>query len=742
MSRRLAIPLLAATLALLLAHALFYRFLCDDAFISFRYASNLAHGHGLVFNPGHERVEGYTNFLWVLVLAGLDALGLRPEHAAPALGLLLTAALWAVTARVAWRILPAPYALLVLFALALTRSVAVWSTSGLETRLFEVLVLAAVYRSWRELEAPGSTPWSALLFGLGALTRPDGLLIAMSALAAACGWEALRRRISWRGVASRAALFGVPVGAHLLFRVAYYGAWLPNTYYAKIGGRSWWSMGGAYLASFAIEYALVLWVPLLVIGIRALAREGRGALPLLAAAVVLPHALYVASIGGDHFEYRPLDLYFPFALLLVGRGLASLALRTRSWVAAAYAAVLVIGLSALPLEAHTQFPQTYRAGYPGRARARADRERFLDPALSPVYRWPLLRGIGRLHRRLLDTTTEALVGVRQEEHALFYDGVEAQGRALKDAVDRGLVPPDAHIGICAVGAIPYLSGLRTLDRLGLTDAVVAHQPPAGHRVMAHERYASYDYATRAGVELWSVHPYFLLLRLDDDTILWHANVSREDGDEVFVADVSEDTALVALLPQGRARAAMRFPNLQLRSLADPVSYASFVDRVVAACRARAVREPAARDAKKALAMALNARGDSDEALAAFRELAAAGDEDGWYNAGTILAQRGDFAGAIDALRRAVEIDPGMVPARHNLGMVLARAERFPEALEQLREAVRLEPASPEALFALGAVALGAGEREEARGCQERLAALDTPGSSRLASRLLAALGGQ
>ena len=36
---------------------------CDDAFISFRYAANLAHGRGLVWNPG-ERVEGYTNFLW------------------------------------------------------------------------------------------------------------------------------------------------------------------------------------------------------------------------------------------------------------------------------------------------------------------------------------------------------------------------------------------------------------------------------------------------------------------------------------------------------------------------------------------------------------------------------------------------------------------------------------------------------------------------------------------------------
>ena len=67
-------------------------FLCDDAFISFRYVRNLIEGHGLVFNPG-ERVEGYTNFPWVLELAALwGALGLRPEHAAPWLSVACTAA--------------------------------------------------------------------------------------------------------------------------------------------------------------------------------------------------------------------------------------------------------------------------------------------------------------------------------------------------------------------------------------------------------------------------------------------------------------------------------------------------------------------------------------------------------------------------------------------------------------------------------------------------------------------------
>ena len=55
-----------------------YWFLSDDAFISFRYSRHLADGLGLVWNAG-EPVEGYTNFLWVLLMAASLSLGLEPE---------------------------------------------------------------------------------------------------------------------------------------------------------------------------------------------------------------------------------------------------------------------------------------------------------------------------------------------------------------------------------------------------------------------------------------------------------------------------------------------------------------------------------------------------------------------------------------------------------------------------------------------------------------------------------------
>ena len=177
----------ALTLGLLLVHAWVYGFQCDDAFISFRYARNLAHGHGLVFNPGLERVEGYTNFLWVVLLATLDRFGIRPEWGANLLSLTATVALWACVVWSASRGARAAGALALVPALFLagTRSVAVWSTSGLETRLFELLIVCGVLRLGVEIEpAPAGQaprrPLAGWLFGLAPSRIPSGRVSAES----------------------------------------------------------------------------------------------------------------------------------------------------------------------------------------------------------------------------------------------------------------------------------------------------------------------------------------------------------------------------------------------------------------------------------------------------------------------------------------------------------------------------------------------------------------------------------
>src|SRR5262245_59619807 len=71
------------------AHAAVFYWVCDDAFISFRYARQLLDGHGLVFNVG-ERVEGYTNLLWVLEMALFGAVGVPMPAASVGLSVLAT----------------------------------------------------------------------------------------------------------------------------------------------------------------------------------------------------------------------------------------------------------------------------------------------------------------------------------------------------------------------------------------------------------------------------------------------------------------------------------------------------------------------------------------------------------------------------------------------------------------------------------------------------------------------------
>src|SRR5262249_33111589 len=83
--RLLPIALVASAATVLVAHSLVWNFVTDDAFISFVYSRNLAEHGQLVFNLG-ERVEGYTNFLWTVILAGLLKVGLAPEIMSRILG--------------------------------------------------------------------------------------------------------------------------------------------------------------------------------------------------------------------------------------------------------------------------------------------------------------------------------------------------------------------------------------------------------------------------------------------------------------------------------------------------------------------------------------------------------------------------------------------------------------------------------------------------------------------------------
>ena len=509
-------------LALLAWFASVSWFLTDDAFISFRYARNLLEGHGLVFNPG-ERVEGYTNFLWVLELAAIwGGLGIRPEHAAPWLSVGFTvgtlgALLW-WAARMPGLRHRGLAAWMALGLVCCSATFAVWTSGGgLETRQFTFFVLSAVVCLSRYRNSRRGLLAASLSLALAALTRPEGVLIAAVCL----GWFAVQRivderrlslgRDGLRDLLTLAAPFAALTAAHFLFRYAYYGEWMPNTYYAKFV-RPWWDMGFYYYAVAALETGLYLLGPLALVGAWVRwrnARDGAYALALLCIGV---HALSVMRLGGDHFEWRPLDFYWPLLALPAVEGILRLG-SLGGWIAGSARALRACMRArvfcsarawALLLFVPVMF---YANGMQAALLFESNRSGYSDVELDEQNAGWLLWAPGMGQISGLAGAGKWRIG---SQYVAARTGASGEFAALRikswrhyEGVARRLIPHDAVTSSGRIGVMPYyLSNLTVIDVCGLTDRTVAHNKdvsPNSVRIIAHERNPPVGYLARRGV---------------------------------------------------------------------------------------------------------------------------------------------------------------------------------------------------------------------------------------------------
>ncbi len=250
-------PFLAILLAMVIAlghQAVFLHWTCDDAFISYRYAENLSHGKGLVFNPG-ERVEGFSNFSWVATLAFFNIFGLSPLWMSKILSLLFSLLLLGsvyLTARALG--VGSGGALLCAFLVSSASSLAYFSMSGLETVLYTWLLLFAVYLNKKTSMAPSQ---KALFFLFAvvfwaAITRPEGILFLLITAIYHTG-QGLRQKRSLviKTVFSMPLFFLSLYGGFVLFRYLYYGDIFPNTFYAKPLGTFVEAGYNAFFVNFA-----------------------------------------------------------------------------------------------------------------------------------------------------------------------------------------------------------------------------------------------------------------------------------------------------------------------------------------------------------------------------------------------------------------------------------------------------------------------------------------------------------
>ena len=267
----------------------------DDAFISYRYALNLAHGNGLVFNPG-EYVEGFTNLLWTVLIAGFIRLGVH----APAAGQLLSVVFAALSlallhvyvrrflpVRWAWMAAGAPVAMLA------ANSFACWMSACLETPMVLFLTIAALLAFDRERKI--ATAWLCVL---ALLCRPEGGILAVVLLGVPWIMAVLRGPRTPRDILRLSApplIFVAALAALTAFRLYYYGDYVPNTFHAKVGQAAT-GLGWLYIEKFLADGSLFL-LPGIAFSVWAVPRLR---VPLL---FVLATAAYCVAVGGDVFSY-------------------------------------------------------------------------------------------------------------------------------------------------------------------------------------------------------------------------------------------------------------------------------------------------------------------------------------------------------------------------------------------------------------------------------------------------------
>jgi len=269
----------------------------DDPMISMRYARNLASGHGPVYNPG-EPVEGYTNFLWMAVMAMVHLLPVSITHTSLVvmiINVILALALIPFLVRLT-RLLGGGLwgAGLTLAAYVLNRDILFCTTTGFETPLLTLLFVWGVCRMVDESQQSRPRPATYVILAVMSLVRADGIVLTGLSMAASFVLQKTQRK---RVILYSLAALIMPL-AHVIFRLQYYGYPLPNTAYLKVMG---WAQrfryGLDYVRGFAVSYGLFL-----VAALAGATGKGRLSAKILFLLTGI-FSLYVFYVGGDAFHH-------------------------------------------------------------------------------------------------------------------------------------------------------------------------------------------------------------------------------------------------------------------------------------------------------------------------------------------------------------------------------------------------------------------------------------------------------
>ncbi|MDM8557893.1 hypothetical protein [Candidatus Parabeggiatoa sp. HSG14] len=286
--------------------------ICDDAYITFRVIDNFINGHGLRWNVA-ERVQAYTNPLWMFLLSGFYFFTREIYLTSIAVSIFLsTVSIYLLAFKIAKSRFSA---LLALSILIFSTAFVDYSTSGLENPLtyFFIALFFTVYLN-QNLHHNKTIFLLALIAALAMFNRMDSILLFIPILILVF-WK----NRSWKVIALMMGGF-VPFFLWELFSLIYYGFLFPNTAYAKLNtgipSHELLQQGIYYLHDSFLRDPITLSTIGVAFLLPLLTKQWK-LLPLVLS--ILLSVIYIVKVGGDFMSGRFLTASLFIAVIILSQ---------------------------------------------------------------------------------------------------------------------------------------------------------------------------------------------------------------------------------------------------------------------------------------------------------------------------------------------------------------------------------------------------------------------------------------
>jgi arabinofuranosyltransferase len=428
--------------------------LIDDAMISMRYAQHLAAGQGLLWNIGETPVQGFSNLGWVVVMALLHVIAVKPSlislgvMALSAGALLLNAV---VAAQICREMSPrGRYAPLMAAGIcAFYFPLVFWSLRGMEVGALVLLINTAAWLAIRKQPEGGrAVVILSVILGAALLLRLDALLQA----AVIVTYAGLSGRLGRRRTLILVLVLALILAGILIFQQSYFGDALPNTYYQKLGGATIVErMKNGILAFYQHAARDTAMLAVVAVGGLWFYRRLRTREAALLASLFLIQCAYSIWIGGDYAEPE-----VDSANRFITQGMPALIVLFSLVADSVFSDMLAARKSARPSN----------IGAPWAISGAAIFGTILIISGAPWTDWAI------------DNAPLLKADIRRVRAGL---AIAANTSS------------DATIAVHAAGQIPYYSERRTIDLLGLNDPAIAKGPRATAFYPGHDKW-NYEYS--------------------------------------------------------------------------------------------------------------------------------------------------------------------------------------------------------------------------------------------------------